>query len=232
MLERPDGSQIEVRRIVEPGEVTFGVAQAVGELLTNAYAHQFEQPRGSLPQGTFDAHFQGIDASATESRHHAVYERIDKMRSSIDSGSQYWYVPEQRGALTDFKALLKVSPSRASWAQKIRRDDPNCYIDDIVAYPTQQRYASAVLLSALLYGGFNKDKAVALDGLDDNEEANAWFDRLSIPKIVSKKRLAPLQIRGGYELSMSRRSSEGIASIGKIATTIQKESKLKVVSPR
>ena len=55
-------------------------------------------------------------------------------------------------------------------------------MNDIVVLPKvqDQGRGSALLHAPLTYGGFEPDKAVALDAFRGNQRVNSWFERLGL----------------------------------------------------
>lgn len=195
IYHNPDTRQdYAVRRVHRP-TVNLFVAGKVLELMADSYAHQFEDPNVNhrpelVKPGTMRGRFL--------TRDRANIQQMYRMNSSIMNGSIYWHVDlDDKDSLdtifysndrADIGGLIKVSPSRASRAQKLRVRPPNCYVNDMVVAPHWQheadasrhhRLGSMLLHAALRHGEYSPGAKLALDGFEGNA-ANAWFGRLGM----------------------------------------------------
>jgi hypothetical protein len=214
---------VPVDVLCDAGQVRLGHASAALNLLTRAYAHQFEEPRGSLPAGTFAQHFDAGRA----------HQQLSRMNRYIQNGAQYWFIPDDGPfqATWAWRGLAKISPSRADRLQRLGLKSPNGYLNDIVVDPAEQSQGNGSILlhAALTQSGLDHTRSLTLDAFEENVTTNVWFRRLGMH--ATSAEVPPLSLNGGaQELSQVRYTSDGRVSMGDIALRLL-EAKQLVVGP-
>ena len=214
---------VPVNVLRDAGQVCLGHASAALNLLARAYAHQFEEPRGSLPAGTFAQHFDVGRA----------HKQLSRMNQHIQNGSQYWFIPDggPYEATWAWRGLAKISPSRADRLQRLGLKSPNGYLNDVVVDPTEQSQGNGSILlhAALTQSGFDHTRSLTLDAFEENVTTNAWFRRLGMH--ATSAEVPPLGLNdGAQELPQVRYTSDGCVSMGDIALRLLKAKQL-VIGP-
>jgi GNAT superfamily N-acetyltransferase len=217
-----------VGEINDPEEVQSEYARAALELLSKAYARQFEEPRGDQPAGIFTKRFDANDNIQ-------ISRQEEHMKEHIAEGSRYFFIPEgawtasdgSRDDLSVWRGLAKTSPSRATRLQKMRIGSPNCYLNDIAVAPLWQYrgYGRALLHAAISHSGFERDNTLVLDAFKANEDSvNEWFRQLGLHTV--KATVEPFIIDASHELPQIRYSSEGAATLGGIAHLLERKKRV------
>lgn len=164
-IEYPLEQVVSVERW-EEDDLTYERVQNVLALLTRSYACMEDERylADPLPQGAIAQHFQ-------PNNNDRIVHHRDRMLEAMANGSQYWLA--HNGSI---QGLIKFSPSRANILQDLRLSRANVYINDIVVDPQYRGrgIGSAMLHTALAYGGYSPRKVVALHQYAGSQ-ANGWF---------------------------------------------------------
>jgi GNAT superfamily N-acetyltransferase len=211
--EKNDDS-INLFRVDEAKDVSEELAAQNMRLLAAAYAHQFEEPTGILPRDTFARRHDPEDP-------HLLERHLDRMVSSLESESQYWFSYVDEG-LVMINGLSKVSPSRSNQVQKARLSSPNAYLNDLLVDPSSQRkgLGSGLLHAPLKFGGFGYDKALALDAFKGNPQVNSWFERLGMLPVEAE--VGPFDIDGIHSLEQIRYSTPESVNVGQVRIRLER----------
>lgn len=220
--------QIRIHQPFAQGPLTHTDGEFVLNRIAEAFAPTFEEPNGSLPPGTIEAHFQPADEAKQ-------IEQIQRMRKAIKDGSRYLTgsvvtvaAPASRTerptALMQPHAglLVKLSPSRPDVVHKWHLLPPNCFLNDIMVTPRiQQRHIATLgLHAALKYGGFQRHvsvhtnalQVVRPDGSEPSWQVSRWLESLGLEPQPDVQ-VAPLII-GGYQIPQIRYASPKGHNVG------------------
>jgi GNAT superfamily N-acetyltransferase len=205
---------INLFRIDEAKDASEELAAEAMRLIAAAYGHQFEEPRGKLSRDTFARRYDPDDKGLLD-RH------FNRMASSLESGAQYWFSYVDEGEAT-LNGLSKVSPSRPKQTQKARLTGPNAYVNDLLVEPRSQRkgLGSGLLHAPLRFGGFEYDKALALDAFKGNPQVNSWFERLGMLPVEVE--VGPFDIDGIHSLEQIRYSTPESVSLGQVRIRLER----------
>lgn len=207
------GPKVEVDKL-HPDDVDVTLAEEMLHLVAETYRVQFEEtlrPPFRVPSGTMYDHFRpgSADRQAAYAEH--VTHEIEANGSSyfvVRAGiHELPVVPDESALATGgLAALVKVSPSRATFRQKTGLRPPNCYINDVITHPAAQKQglASAGIHAALKIGKFSDTGVVVLDGYDGNHGPNSFFVN-SLGMVLRKDiPVAPKVLENGTVMSMLR----------------------------
>jgi ribosomal protein S18 acetylase RimI-like enzyme len=220
-LYAPTGSKptVSINTIADPKELKRDHARAVLDLMAQAYAGQFEEPKWLIPQGTFAKYF---DINSTTK----ITEQKERMEDSLKRGSRYLFV--QGAAGTDWHywvGLAKTSPSGNQ-----EHESPDCFLNDIAVHTSYQHQGLGSSLAHAALTDFDKERSLLLHAYLGNP-TNKWFARLglrSVAHVDSKEFKIPSRYdKGGfYEthvLHQQLYSSEGIITIGGIQKLLEEK---------
>lgn len=204
-----EGSPFYVRRLLGSGQAD-SIAPRITRLVVDAYTVQFEEPEGASPllaQGTVAETFGTTKAIASQA---------SKLRNRLAAGGNYWYVSNDEPIITSqfvLLALANTTLSKHGTMQKLGWAPANCYLGNVIVSPAEQRsdtrkrrYGSAVMHTALKFGGFDMDRIVAADVLIDNPAAVAFFTNSGLTPEDTP--VEPMQFEGGQTLRQVRYSGQ------------------------
>jgi hypothetical protein len=192
---------VPVQLIDESESLTPEDVQATLRLLSESYGDLFEQPRGGFARGVMRRHFN----ADSEER---VTEHYDRMRLSLEEGSQYWVIPDPSPAYVAWRGLAKVSPSQATARQQEGLDTPNLFMPELRVAPNAERQGIEIMLmhAALEHGSYEHDKAFAIDTYESEVPMRAALERLGLVAVEGAK-ITPITV-DGHELPQRRYSTK------------------------
>jgi hypothetical protein len=196
----PDDKPHVIVERLHPEDLSENIARGALTIMMRAYTDAFEgkNARPHMPDGTMAEHFAPHDDQR-------VKTEVGRMAAYMARGSQYWFA--RRGESSDEAAtaepvgLVKVSPSRASFAQKLRIAPPNMYINDIAVTLGSEGVGTQLLHAVSEYGGFDKERTAVLDAYKGTQ-AQEWFQRLGF--VAQAGQLEPVVLSNGKQFEQVR----------------------------
>jgi len=113
-----------------------------------------------------------------------------------------------------YAGIIKVTPSRATFLQKMRLSAPNLYIDNIATAPEAwgRDIGSCLMHTAVSYAGFKQNKIAVLDAFAGSS-VNKWFKRLGFKEQDDSHTRKGFN-GGSHEIGQIRMSTEGLTLAG------------------